>query len=109
MKAMGASRPIELLCQLLRSPERETAMRTHLGPLPVLLAGLALALPAARATAGERRPNVLLIMTDNHGAWTLGCYGNREIRTPNIDRLAADGMRFTRAYCTNSVCSPSRA
>jgi arylsulfatase A-like enzyme len=54
-------------------------------------------------------PNLLFILTDNHGAWTLGCYGNPEIRTPNIDRLAAEGMLFTRAYCNNSVCSPSRA
>jgi arylsulfatase A-like enzyme len=61
------------------------------------------------ATAAERRPNVVLILTDNHGAWTLGCYGNREIRTPNLDRLAADGIRFTRAYCNHSLCSPSRA
>jgi arylsulfatase A-like enzyme len=55
------------------------------------------------------KPNLVFILTDNHGAWTLGCYGNKEIRTPNIDRLAAEGMLFTRAYCANSVCSPSRA
>ncbi len=55
------------------------------------------------------RPNVILIMTDNHGAWTLGCYGNREIRTPNIDRLAAEGTLFTRAFASNPVCSPTRA
>ena len=55
------------------------------------------------------KTNVLFIMTDNQGAWTLGCYGNPDIRTPHIDRLAADGMRFTNAYCENSVCSPSRA
>src|SRR5436190_19152252 len=54
-------------------------------------------------------PNLIFILTDNHGAWTLGCYGNKEIRTPNIDRLAAEGTLFTRAYCANSVCSPSRA
>ncbi|MGI8965198.1 MAG: sulfatase family protein, partial [Limisphaerales bacterium] len=54
-------------------------------------------------------PNLIFILTDNHGAWTLGCYGNKEIRTPNIDKLAAEGMLFTRAYCNNSVCSPSRA
>jgi arylsulfatase A-like enzyme len=56
-----------------------------------------------------RPPNVLFILSDNHGAWTLGCYGNPEIRTPNIDKLAAEGTLFTRAYCNNSVCSPSRA
>ena len=59
--------------------------------------------------ASEKRPNVLLIMTDNHGAWTLGCYGNPDIRTPRIDRLAAEGMLFTRAFASNGVCSPTRA
>lgn len=54
-------------------------------------------------------PNVVLIMTDNHGAWTLGCYGNRDIRTPNIDRLAKEGVLFTRAFASNPVCSPTRA
>ncbi|MCG8648313.1 MAG: sulfatase-like hydrolase/transferase, partial [Pirellulales bacterium] len=56
-----------------------------------------------------KRPNVVLIMTDNHGAWTLGCYGNSDIRTPNIDRLAAQGVRFTHAFASNPVCSPTRA
>jgi arylsulfatase A-like enzyme len=84
-------------------------MRNHMGLIAAGVAGLLLGLPNCPASAAERRPNIVLIMTDNHGAWTLGCYGNREIRTPNIDRLAADGMRFTRAYCNNSVCSPSRA
>lgn len=55
------------------------------------------------------KPNIIFILTDNHGAWTLGCYGNKEIQTPNIDRLAKEGMLFTRAFCNNSVCSPSRA
>jgi len=53
--------------------------------------------------------NVVFIMTDNQGVWTLGCYGNADIRTPHIDGLAADGMRFANAYCVNSVCSPNRA
>ncbi len=57
----------------------------------------------------DRRPNVILIMTDNHGAWTLGCYGNPDIRTPHIDRLAEEGIRFTRAFSSNAVCSPTRA
>lgn len=53
--------------------------------------------------------NVVFIMTDNQGAWSLGCYGNEDIRTPHIDRLASEGVRFSQAYCVNSVCSPSRA
>jgi len=57
----------------------------------------------------SRLPNVVLIMTDNHGPWTLGCYGNKEIRTPNIDRLADQGMLFTHCFSSNAVCSPTRA
>ena len=52
---------------------------------------------------------MVLIMTDNQGAWTLGCYGNPDIRTPNLDRMAEEGVRFTRAFCNNAVCSPTRA
>ena len=57
----------------------------------------------------EERPNVVLIMTDNHGAWTLGCYGNKDIKTPNLDRMAAEGALFTHAFSNNAVCSPTRA
>jgi arylsulfatase A-like enzyme len=63
----------------------------------------------ARGAEGPGKPNVVLILADNQGAWTLGCYGNPDIRTPQIDRLAAQGMRFTRAFSPNGVCSPTRA
>ena len=73
--------------------------------------GLAVALVlCVRPVTGAVRPdNVVLIMTDNHGAWTLGCYGNKEIRTPHIDRLARQGTLFTRCFSSNAVCSPTRA
>lgn len=61
----------------------------------------------ARAT--EQKPNVILILTDNQSAWTLGCYGNPDIRTPNIDGLAREGMLFEQCYSSNAVCSPTRA
>ncbi len=61
------------------------------------------------AAASDRKTNLLFILTDNQGAWQLGCYGNPDIRTPHIDRLAAEGMRFTRAFSSNAVCSPTRA
>ncbi len=64
---------------------------------------------AIPAFAAERLPNLVFILTDNQGAWTLGCYGNPDIHTPNIDRLASEGMRFTRALSSNPVCSPTRA
>ena len=55
------------------------------------------------------QPNVILIMTDNQQAATLGCYGNTEMHSPNIDALAAGGVQFNRAFCANSFCSPCRA
>jgi arylsulfatase A-like enzyme len=64
---------------------------------------------ATADTPTKRKTNVVFILTDNQGAWTLGCYGNKDIRTPHIDKLAAGGMRFTRALSSNPVCSPTRA
>jgi len=56
-----------------------------------------------------KQPNVLFILTDDQGVWASGCYGNPEIRTPGIDRIAATGMRFANMFCEIPVCSPSRA
>ncbi|MBU3671994.1 MAG: sulfatase [Sinobacteraceae bacterium] len=55
------------------------------------------------------RPNVLLIVTDQHRADHLGCYGNRQLRTPHIDGIAARGQRFERCYVANPICMPNRA
>lgn len=57
----------------------------------------------------SRKPNVLMILTDDQGYWSLGCYGNKEIHTPQLDALAENGMRFTNFFCTSPVCSPARA
>src|SRR3989304_1769195 len=54
------------------------------------------------------RPNVVFIMTDDQGAWTIGATGNRDIHTPTLDRIFREGARFTNAYCVTPVCSPSR-
>lgn len=67
-----------------------------------------LCLCAAASSAAER-PNLIFILTDNHGAWTLGCYGNPDIQTPHLDRMANEGMQFMRAMASNPVCSPTRA
>ena len=64
---------------------------------------------ASAFAAGTKPVNVVFILTDNQGAWSLGCYGNPDIRTPHIDRLAAEGVKFTRALSSNPVCSPTRA
>lgn len=63
----------------------------------------------AGQVGASEKPNLVFILTDNQGAWTLGAYGNKDIRTPHIDRLATEGMRFTRALSCNPVCSPTRA
>ena len=57
----------------------------------------------------QTRKNILFIMSDDHAAKYLGCYGNAFIKTPNLDRLALDGARFENAFCTNSLCAPGRA
>jgi len=61
------------------------------------------------AAAQTRKLNLVLILTDNHGAWSIGPYGNRDMRTPALDRLAAEGVTFMRAFSNNAVCSPTRA
>ena len=56
-----------------------------------------------------RRPNVLFVMTDDHSVAHLSCYGNKTLRTPNMDRIASEGVLFRNAFCTNSLCAPARA
>jgi arylsulfatase A-like enzyme len=70
------------------------------------LAGSAAAVYAQRAS---RRPNVVVIVADDMGIGDLGCYGAPDARTPNLDRLAGDGVRFTDWHANSPVCSPSRA
>lgn len=76
--------------------------------LLLLLVALFGGLVAARAQE-TAPPNILVVLTDDHSAPHVGCYGNRDIRTPNLDRFAAEGMRFDRAYTSSPQCVPSRA
>jgi len=77
-----------------------------------LATAMLLVLPAIASTARADRaanpPNVVFIMADDLGFAELGCYGQKKIRTPHIDRLARNGMRFTHNYAGNAVCAPSR-
>src|SRR5436190_14774198 len=63
---------------------------------------------AARAAEPTDRPNIVFIIADDLGYGDLGCYGQTKIRTPHLDRLAAEGMRFTAHYAGSNVCAPSR-
>src|SRR5881227_1335661 len=69
-----------------------------------------LAMLSARRLQQQRAmpPNILYIMADDLGYADISCYGRRDYTTPNIDRLAADGMRFTQAYANSAVCTASR-
>ncbi|MBL7044547.1 MAG: sulfatase-like hydrolase/transferase [Pirellulaceae bacterium] len=96
---------------LFRSSVNVRPSRIVLWVMVVATAAVGVSAAVARQAgeAGLARPNVVLIVTDNHGAWTLGCYGNPDIKTPNLDRMAAEGVRFARAFSNNPVCSPTRA
>ncbi len=106
------------------TPEPKSPSRSHAGHAPSPshgLAGLsrrqflaasgammALAKPSDGATA-KRRPNILLVHTDDQAQWAMGAYGNRDIHTPHMDRVARQGAIFSRAFVSTPVCSPARA
>src|SRR4030095_16024286 len=79
----------------------------RLGPLVLtLVVGIFAPPPAPAAT---ERPNILFILSDDHAAHALSCYGSKVNQTPNLDRIAAAGMRFANCFVVNSICTPSRA
>jgi len=88
-------------------PSAELRPRTSTRLVAVAL-GAALAAPAWPASPSDR-PNVVLILADDLGYGELGAYGQKFIRTPHLDRLAAEGLRFTDFYAGSTVCAPSRA
>ena len=57
----------------------------------------------------QKQPNIIFIMSDDHAAQAISCYGSKINKTPNIDRIATEGMKFDNCFCTNSICTPSRA
>jgi len=96
----------------MKTQNRRTFLKTvastivSAGPLS-LLSGIGM--NACKRGAGKRsKPNIILIMADDLGYAGLGCYGQKLIQTPNIDKMAEEGMRFTDFYAANTVCVPSR-
>src|SRR5579871_2577252 len=74
----------------------------------VALAAFALGLALTPRLGAADKPNIVFILADDLGYGDLGCYGQTKIRTPTLDRMAAEGMRFTQHYSGNAVCAPSR-
>ena len=86
-------------------------MRTRFKSILGAAAGVALAVALrvnAAGAAPQSQPNILVIMSDEHNASVLGCYGNKVIRTPNLDGLASRGVVFESCYCNSPLCVPSR-
>ncbi|OYV03835.1 MAG: sulfatase, partial [Verrucomicrobiales bacterium VVV1] len=77
--------------------------------ITTVLTVLLLSVLPARSQASDLKPNIILIMADDLGYGSLGCYGSKEIKTPNIDALAAGGMRFIDFHSNGPMCSPTRA
>jgi len=77
--------------------------------VPVVLLFVLIDLPTAVAAEAVKRPNILFIMSDDHAAHAIGCYGSVVNKTPHLDRIANEGVRFDRCFVVNSICSPSRA
>lgn len=74
----------------------------------LIAASMAITLSCS-ALAAEKKPNILFILSDNQHSGLLGTYGNQDIKTPNIDQLAQEGVKFTNAFAVNGMCSPTRA
>src|SRR5689334_16349756 len=98
---------------MTRSPKGFRILSMRLSPLCtnwiiLQVCFLLLCAPLRVSAQTSPRPNVVFILADDLGYAELGCYGQQKIRTPNIDALAAQGMRFTQFYAGSTVCAPSR-
>jgi len=86
----------------------QTNMQRKLIPFLIITLALAFNLISEDARGSERPPNIVVIMADDLGYGDLSCYGATSLQTPNIDRLASQGQRFTSGYCSASTCTPTR-
>jgi arylsulfatase A-like enzyme len=75
----------------------------------ITLNTLLFTLVCGAVSAADQRPNIVFIMSDDHAIRAVSAYGDSLVQTPNIDRIAANGVRFDRAYVGNAICGPSRA
>ena len=90
-----------------RLSRRQFLARSALATAGAVAAPLVKPKPA-QAQARQRRPNIIFVLTDDQARWGMGAYGNQFIYTPNMDRLANEGVRFSRGFVCTAVCSPSR-
>ena len=91
-----------------RVPSRSVRCFTILAVALLAASAAQFAFAAPAKTARPTRPNIIFIMADDLGYGDLGCYGQKNIKTPNLDRMASEGMRFTSFYAGSTVCAPAR-
>ena len=78
-------------------------------PFCVVLALVAFAVPGLAAKPKASKPNVVIFVADDLGIGDVGCFGNNTMKTPNIDKIADEGVKFTQHIAAAAVCTPSRA
>ncbi|MFH1999350.1 MAG: sulfatase, partial [Planctomycetota bacterium] len=96
----------------MRSLDRRTFIKGLTGVSSAAILGphlVSTALQARMEEPLEKRPNIVVILADDHGYAHSGCYGDPNVKTPHIDGLAGEGMRFTRVFAPSSICTPSRS
>ena len=91
------------------SKRMKPSIAIHLSVFPISLLSLAVAAITEVAAASATSPNIIMLLVDDMGYSDLGCMGSKDIQTPNIDRIAAEGVRMTDCYASAPVCSPTRA
>lgn len=84
-------------------------MRKLIGTILVVAVGVPLCFWTPRTVSAQRHPNIVFIYADDMGYGDVGCYGAKAIKTPNLDRMAAEGLRLTSFYSVSPICTPSRA
>ena len=99
----GGRKRLRRMASTLRLLPRVSSLATALGCCLHAIATL-----GAVAPAPASRPNIVFILTDDMGYGDLGCYGGEFVPTPNLDRMAREGIRFTQFYVASPICSPSR-
>src|SRR5687767_7547469 len=108
VRSAGFSPSIEVI-RGVNQNRLKPALQTSTSLSPWLLLSVLILVAVRSLLAAETRPNFVIMIADDMAWEDCGPYGNRAVRTPNIDRLAREGMRFERAFLTCSSCSPSRA
>src|SRR3954454_2009098 len=90
-------------------PYRTTRFGAWILVACALIVSQAAMISAPQRTSRSRKPNIIVILADDLGFGDLGVYGQKYIRTPNLDRMAQDGIRFTQFYASCALCAPSSA